>query len=74
MDTMANNPMLGAKAGKRGHVRSPLENGIRDRGKVREVMHEFKHGELHSGSHTGPVVTDRKQAVAIALNSARKKR
>lgn len=38
---------------------------------VRGVMHEFKHGELHSGSSEGPVVTQRKQAVAIALSEQR---
>jgi len=40
--------------------------------KVEKVMEEFKSGELHSGSKQGPEVTNRKQAVAIALNSARK--
>lgn len=40
--------------------------------KVRQTMHEFKHGELHSGSKSGPLVKGRKQAVAIALNQARK--
>ena len=38
--------------------------------KVEKVMHEFKAGELHSGSKSGPVVTNRKQAVAIALSEA----
>jgi Family of unknown function (DUF6496) len=41
--------------------------------KVSKVMHEFKYGELHSGSKKGPSVTDRKQAIAIALSEARKK-
>jgi hypothetical protein len=40
--------------------------------KVEKVMGEFKGGMLHSGSDTGPLVKNRKQAVAIALNSARK--
>lgn len=40
--------------------------------KVRQTMHEFKHGELHSTSKTGPVVRNPKQAVAIALSQARK--
>jgi hypothetical protein len=40
--------------------------------KVRLVMHEFKRGELHSGSKKGPKVADRKQAIAIALSQARK--
>jgi len=41
--------------------------------KVAKVMHEFKHGELHSGSKKGPKVTDRSQAIAIALSEQRKK-
>ena len=40
--------------------------------KVEKVMHEFKHGELHSGSKEGPKVKNRKQAVAIALSEERK--
>jgi len=36
-------------------------------------MREFKGGKLHSGSKKGPMVTNRKQAVAIALSEARKK-
>jgi hypothetical protein len=39
--------------------------------KVKKAMREFKHGELHSGSNKGPVVHNKKQAVAIALNEAR---
>ena len=42
----------------------------RGREGVREEMHKFKHGQLHSGSKTGPVVTDRQQAIAIALEQA----
>lgn len=38
--------------------------------KVEKVMGEYKKGELHSGSKKGPVVTSRKQAVAIALSEA----
>ena len=38
------------------------------------VMHEFKHGELHSGSKTGPVVTDRRQAIAIAMSEQRQQK
>jgi hypothetical protein len=40
--------------------------------KIEKTMHEFKEGELHSGSKKGPVVTNRKQAEAIAINQARK--
>jgi hypothetical protein len=39
--------------------------------KVSKVMKEFKAGTLNSGSSTGPVVTNRKQAVAIAMSQAK---
>jgi len=37
---------------------------------VRQELHKFKEGKLHSGSKTGPVVTNRKQAIAISLSEA----
>lgn len=37
---------------------------------VHEVMHEYKHGELHSGSKKGPKVKSRKQAIAIAMSES----
>jgi hypothetical protein len=37
--------------------------------KVAKVMHEFKEGELHSGK-TDTIVTNPKQAIAIALSEA----
>jgi hypothetical protein len=40
--------------------------------KVGKVMHEYKHGELHSGSKQGPKVTSREQAIAIGMSEARK--
>ena len=40
--------------------------------KVKKVMREWKHGQLHSGSKKGPVVRNQKQAVAIALSEQRK--
>lgn len=33
-----------------------------------KIFHEFKEGTLHSGSKSGPKVTDRKQAIAIAMS------
>lgn len=39
--------------------------------KVGKVMGEFKAGTLHSG-RGGPVVKNRKQAVAIAMSEGRK--
>jgi hypothetical protein len=44
----------------------------RAKNKVEKTMHEFKEGTLHSGSKHGPKVTDRKQAVAIALSQQRR--
>lgn len=38
--------------------------------KVAKVMREYKAGKLHSGSKTGPEVTNPKQAVAIAMSEA----
>ena len=40
--------------------------------KVEQTMGEYKRGQLHSGSKTGPRVKSRKQAVAIALKQAGK--
>ena len=40
--------------------------------KVKKVMHEFKEGQLHSGSKKGPEVSNPKQAIAIALSESRK--
>jgi Family of unknown function (DUF6496) len=37
---------------------------------VHQVMHEFKHGSLHSGSPSGPKVKSREQAVAIAMSES----
>jgi Family of unknown function (DUF6496) len=37
--------------------------------KIAKVMHEFKHGELHSGK-SDKIVTNPKQAIAIALSEA----
>lgn len=40
--------------------------------KMGKVMHEYKAGTLHSGSKSGPMVTSRKQAIAIAMSEANK--
>lgn len=40
--------------------------------KISKVMKEFKSGELNSGSKKGPKVTNKKQAIAIALSEAGK--
>lgn len=38
--------------------------------KIEKVMHEFKENKLHSGSKKGPVVTNPKQGIAIAMSEA----
>lgn len=48
----------------------PTKTKAQKQNVVHQEMHEFKHGELHSGSKKGPKVTSRKQAVAIALSEA----
>jgi hypothetical protein len=40
---------------------------------VSDEMEEYKEGKLHSGSKKGPIVKDKKVAIAIALNVARRK-
>ena len=40
--------------------------------KIEKVMHEFKEGSLHSGSKKGPVVTNKKQAIAIAISEKKR--
>ena len=37
-----------------------------------EVMHKWKHGNLHSGSKSGPKVSNQKQAIAIMLSEKHK--
>ncbi len=45
-------------------------SATKGRGKIEKVMHEYKHGELKSGGKKK--VSNRKQAVAIALSEARR--
>jgi hypothetical protein len=66
-----------AKAGAFGPVLSTPEA----KAKIKQVLHEAKSGKLRSWRgrnpktgkpRRGPKVTDRRQAIAIALNSARR--
>lgn len=50
------------------------ERKKKKRAKVRKVMEEFKEGKLHEGSKKGPIVKKTKQAIAIALSEARRKK
>ena len=47
---------------------------VKGAAKVAKVMGEFKSGELHSGSKSGPLVSNPKQAIAISLSEAKKNR
>jgi len=38
--------------------------------KMHKTMGEFKRGKLHSGSKSGPVVKNKKQAIAIGLRQS----
>jgi hypothetical protein len=49
------------------------KGGKIDDDKVAKVMREYNKGKLHSGSKKGPIVKNRKQAIAIALSEARNK-
>lgn len=66
-----------AKASKKDTMRTPdelardLHTQYAAGGKVEKTMGEFKRRKLHSGSKKGPLVTDPKQAIAIALEQAR---
>ncbi len=42
--------------------------------KMKKVMKEFDKEELHSGSKKGPIVKNRKQALAIAYSEAKRSR
>lgn len=44
--------------------------GLSPKETVHREMGKFKRGTLHSGSPKGPLVTDRQQAIAIALQEA----
>ena len=41
---------------------------------LKGVLKEWKSGQLHSGSSSGPVVKSQKQAVAIGLSEQRQMR
>jgi hypothetical protein len=72
----AKNLLSDGKAPSLPHARGSVnmaKGGMtpKQQAKVGKVMGEFKAGELHSGKD-GPVVKNRKQAVAIGLSEARK--
>lgn len=50
-------------------LRKDIKKGKQEE-KVSDVMHEYKEGDLRSGSKKGPKVRSKKQALAIALREA----
>lgn len=58
--------------------KKPLGKGIlktkKAKSKITKVLEEFKSGQLRSGSKKGPIVTNPKQAQAIAFSEARKRK
>ena len=55
-------------------AQTPKQLTGRRKRKVSKVMREYKEGTLRSGSKKGRKVKSGKQAVAIALSKARKKK
>lgn len=51
---------------------SSKEKNGKGKKKIEKVMKEYSEGSLHSGSKKGPIVTNPKQGIAIALSEARK--
>src|SRR5580692_3589065 len=51
-----------------GGKKKPSPKGPKAKAKIKKTMDEWKSGTLHSGSKKGPVVTNQKQAVAIAIS------
>lgn len=50
-----------------------MKNANKFQNKVAKVMREFKRGSLKAGAGKAPKVKSPKQAVAIALSSAKRK-
>ena len=69
-----NPPKKESKMAKKERKESAKQerNEHKSKGKVGKVMEEMEEGKLHSGSKKGPVVTNKKQGIAIALSEARK--
>ncbi len=46
----------------------PSDSKKKKRAVMKDRMHAFKEGQMHSGKKSGPVVKNKKQAIAIALS------
>jgi len=57
---------------KKEHKAKKHPKAKKEHNKEEKVMKEFYSKKLHSGSKKGPLVTNKKQGIAIALSEARK--
>ena len=75
-DDAPRGPIAKPNMAQRGGPGGMAKGGMtpKQEAKVGKVMGEFKAGDLHSGSKSGPMVKSRKQAIAIAMSEAGKKR
>ena len=71
-ENAAKNLLPDGKGAPMPHARGSVNMAKGGMSKVGKVMGEYKAGDLHSGSKSGPVVKSRKQAVAIGMSEARK--
>ena len=62
------------KAMREASVKKDASMKMKKKGakKFKRVLKEFKKGDLHSGSEMGPIVTNPKQAIAIAFSEKRR--
>lgn len=56
--------------GRKRMARKVPKTASGKKGKMGEVMHEFRTGKLRSGSKEGPKVKSRRQAIAIGLKQS----
>jgi glucose dehydrogenase len=63
---------MGVRISRSGEIKKKPVRSVKAKNKVKKVMSEFKAGTLKSSS--GPKVTKKKQAIAIALSEARRER
>lgn len=62
----------GFKDSTKTHYLTGAGPGPKGAAKTATITREWKAGTLHSGSASGPSVTSQKQAVAIAINEAKR--
>ena len=47
-----------------------MKESKKAKSKVKKVMKEYGEGKLHSGSKKGPIIKNRRQAIAVAMSEA----